>query len=237
MFTNRGLVEYVKKQVGNPYIYGTFGQLGNSKLLATKHEQYPSFVTTKRVEIVRANPNKYYGKPWHDCAGLIKGYLMQKNLTVAYNAKYDLSANAFYNRATRKGAIGSIPEIPGLGLWKNNHVGIYLGGGRCIQAKGFDYGVVESDLRGFTNWFEVPYVEYDSDAVAPTPAPVQSEIWIGQVVTNRDPLNIRPRPDFNNTPVGVLPKGSTARFDRIENGFAHLADGRGWCSTQYIKKV
>ena len=88
-YTGVGLVEYAKSNIGNPYIYGTFGQIGNSKILSQKAKDYPSYVTPKRVEIVKANPDKYYGKPWHDCSGLIKGYLMRKNLTVVYQAQYD----------------------------------------------------------------------------------------------------------------------------------------------------
>lgn len=238
-YTGVGLVEYAKSNIGNPYIYGTFGQIGNSKILSQKAKDYPSYVTPKRVEIVKANPDKYYGKPWHDCSGLIKGYLMRKNLTVVYQAQYDLNANMFYNRSTRKGDISSIPEIVGLGLWRNNHIGVYIGGGRCIQAKGFDYGVIESDLSGFTNWCELPFIEYNSDAVSPTPVPVpSSDIWNGFINTVKDPLNIRASSDPSSLVLGIVPKGSTQRFkgDPV-NGMAKLADRSGWCSMRYIKRV
>ena len=174
-YSGVGLVEYAKSNIGNPYIYGTFGQIGNSKLLSAKHSQYPNYVTAKRVEIVKANPDKYFRKPWHDCSGLVKGYLMRKNLTVVYNSKYDLSANGFINAAKEKGTIGTIPEIVGLGLWRNNHLGVYIGGGRCVQAKGFDYGVIESDLSGFTHWCKLPFIEYGAEV--PPPVPSEEDVW------------------------------------------------------------
>lgn len=236
-FTNIGLVEYCKAQVGNPYIYGTFGQLGNAKLLSSKHSQYPNYVTAKRVEIVKANPSKYFDKPWHDCSGLIKGYLMRKGLSVVYCPNYDLSADSFYNKSTRKGDISSIPEIPGLGLWRKGHFGVYIGGGRCIQAKGFDYGVIESDLSGFTNWCEIPFINYDAVAdPVQTPKPTYDPYqWQGFINTVHLPLNIRATSDPSSTVIGCVPKHSTQLFTGSpKNGMAKLANRDGWCSMLYI---
>ena len=39
--TNTGLVAYAKAQVGNPYWYGTFGQVATEALLKSKMAQYP----------------------------------------------------------------------------------------------------------------------------------------------------------------------------------------------------
>jgi len=58
---------------------------------------------------------------------------------------------------------GDINEIPKdklcLVFRKGNkgemvHIGVYLGNGKVIEAKGADYGVVETDLEGstWTNW-------------------------------------------------------------------------------------
>lgn len=241
-FNNRGLVDYARANIGNPYIYGTYGTLGNEKLLATKHQQYPNYVTDNRVRIIKANPEKYFNKPWHDCAGLIKGYLMKKGITVVYQSRYDLSANAFYSKSARFGEICTIPEVPGLGLWKNNHVGIYIGGGRCIQAKGFDYGVIESDLSGFEKWFEIPFIDYNDEAASQDPEPVQGlpatdGRWIARVKTANDSLNIRALPSGSSRIVGTLPKHSLQVFTgEPENGFSKLADGRGWASMTYLEK-
>lgn len=40
--TNKGLVEYCKAQLGNPYWYGCFGQTSSRQLYATKKKQYPN---------------------------------------------------------------------------------------------------------------------------------------------------------------------------------------------------
>lgn len=44
--TNTGLVAYAKANIGNPYWYGTFGQVGTQTLLDSKRKQYPSFYTS-----------------------------------------------------------------------------------------------------------------------------------------------------------------------------------------------
>lgn len=233
-FTGVGLAEYAKSMIGYPYIFGTFGQLGNAKLLATKHSQYPRYVTDNRVAIVKANPTKYFDKPWHDCSGLVKGYLMRKGLTVVYSSKYDLSADDFYNRATKKGSISTIPEVVGLGLWRKGHFGVYIGNGRCVQAKGFDYGVIESDLTGFTNWCEIPYIEYEPSAVT-TPIQLPTPSWEGFINTVHLPLNIRATSDPSSTVIGCVPKHSTQLFTgEPVNGMAKLAERSGWCSMLYI---
>ena len=68
--TNTGLVAYAKAQVGNPYWYGTFGQVATEALLKSKMAQYPGQFEGSRPATARA---KHIGKRVHDCCGLIKG--------------------------------------------------------------------------------------------------------------------------------------------------------------------
>ena len=62
--------------------------------------------------------------------------------------------------ATESGPIEELPEIPGLGVWRNGHVGIYIGNGFVIQAMGTKYGVVKTSVQGFTYWFKIPGITY-----------------------------------------------------------------------------
>ena len=39
--TNYGLVAYAKAQLGLPYWYGTFGQIGTEALYTSKKKQWP----------------------------------------------------------------------------------------------------------------------------------------------------------------------------------------------------
>ena len=65
--TNTGLVAYAKANIGNPYWYGTFGQVGTQALLDSKRRQYPSFYTNSMY----AKCKKDIGNRVHDFFGVI----------------------------------------------------------------------------------------------------------------------------------------------------------------------
>ena len=47
-----------------------------------------------------------------------------------------------------------------------HHIGVYVGGGKCIEAKGTYYGVVTSDISHWDEWGEIKGVDYtDADKV------------------------------------------------------------------------
>lgn len=165
--TNTGLVAYAKAQLGKPYWYGTFGQEGTAALLTSKARQYPSMYTAARL----ANCRRQYGVKVHDCVGLIKGYLWcdsPEDETPKYNAAQDKSANGMYNACKERGKIATMPDIIGLLVFMEGHVGVYIGGGYVIEARGFSSGVVKTKLagRGWTKWGKCPYITYTSAAAS-----------------------------------------------------------------------
>lgn len=162
MLTNIGLLEFISEYTpdNSAYWYGTIAGV-NKATIATynaKKKQYPSHYTSDRDHRYLADiANK---KKITDCSGLIKGYLMQGK----YNAKYDLNDTGLLNRSSKSGSIETIPEIPGLGLWRSGHVAVYLGGGKYKEASGFSTGIrIRSNMRSFTKWFYIPYIKYETD--------------------------------------------------------------------------
>jgi hypothetical protein len=170
------LIEYVKAQKGKPYWFGTFGQTGSAALYQSKKKQYPSQYTASDF------PSQY-GKKVHDCSGLIKGALWCSTVDGApsYKASEDYSANKFYTMASAKGPITSIPDIAGLLVFKGtdkqkSHIGVYIGNGRVIEAKGHKYGVVESALSsGWKYWGKCNLFSYTNNA-ATAPAPAHAPV-------------------------------------------------------------
>jgi hypothetical protein len=166
--TNTGLVEYAKKMLGLPYWYGTFGQIGTEALYKSKKNQYPSYY-------VRSNYTQgwehQYGQRVHDCVGLIKGYLWSDTPTSKpkYNSAQDVSANGMLNKCKEKGAIGTIPELPGVLVFYPGHVGVYEGNGNVIEAMGHSHGVVRTKLkdRPWKNWGKCPWIDYSEPAKKP----------------------------------------------------------------------
>lgn len=164
--TNTGLVNYAKAQLGKPYWYGCFGNTATASLLTAKKNQYPGFYTASRV----AERQKQYGQRVHDCVGLIKGFLWSDNPTATpkYNSAQDVSANGMLAKCKEQGKISTLPEIPGILVFMDGHVGVYIGDGKvieCTVAKiGGKTGVITTTLaqRKWTSWGKCPYITYET---------------------------------------------------------------------------
>ena len=136
-----------------------------------------------------------------DCIGLIKGFVwtnggenvlesigkpeqLFKNVYCSHGMP-DKSANGMYNYAKSigldNGDISTIPEIPGLGLHKDGHAGVYIGNGLVVEERGGTYGCVISKLneRPWLHWYKIPVIDY-GDGAAVTPAkPSETTIKLG----------------------------------------------------------
>lgn len=163
--TNIGLLENTIKcyKNSNYYIYGTFGQKLTLALVNSKIKQYPKFYRTQaRINNARNAVGRY--KYAYDCVGLIKCYLFGGFGNVKYNSKYDLSANGMYNKCTQKGKIKDIPNIKGLLVWMDGHIGVYDGNKYTYECtvSGGSFKIIKTvaKTRGWTNWGKCKYIEY-----------------------------------------------------------------------------
>ena len=158
------------EKAGWGYVWGTYGPILTRSLFEMKLEQYPEDVGGYEEYI----SDNYIGKRTADCVGLIKGYSwydpQTESFGYAVNGMPDLSANQIYEYATEKGSIDTIPEIPGLLVWMDGHVGIYIGNGEVIEAMGTYYGVVRTQLsrRGWQAWAKISYITYIEESEEPT---------------------------------------------------------------------
>lgn len=163
MLTNLGLVEHCEKALKEKwgYVYGTYGNMLSEPSLIARMNQYPTHIK-QHESFIRKN---WLGKRTADCVGLIKSYLWWKNNDATYTPKTDKSANGMFEAATEKGPIDTIPEIIGLCVRKDGHIGVYIGNGQVIESKGTKYGVVQTPLHGvgansWTHWLKCPSIEY-----------------------------------------------------------------------------
>lgn len=160
--TATGLIRYAQAQLGRPYWWGTSGQISTETLLNGLKKLYPDTY----AKPMYANAPQQLGQKVHDCMGLIEGYFWSDNADAP--AKYnsngftDTTADRLLASATDKGAISTIPEIPGISVHMKGHVGIYEGKGNVIEARGHQYGVVRTRLkdRPWTHWARIPQLEY-----------------------------------------------------------------------------
>lgn len=157
--TNKGLVAYATAQLGRPYWYGTFGQTATPALLAAKRKQYPRYYTAQDFQ-------SQYGRRVHDCVGIIKGYMWSegtdgKPVYLANNFP-DVSANGLLSICVERGDIKTIPEVVGVCVFMSGHVGVYIGDGYVVEARGHAYGVVKTRLaaRQWRQWGKIPVLQY-----------------------------------------------------------------------------
>lgn len=166
MLTNTGLVEHVKMALSEKwgYVWGTFGNVLTPNIFKEKIRQYPDGVG-KYTDFIMAN---WVNKRTADCVGLIKSYMWWKNNQAVYNASTDVTANSMFINATEKGELKTLQEIPGLCLWMDGHIGVYIGNGQVVEARGTMYGVIQSPLKGkgssaWTHWLKCPYISYNCE--------------------------------------------------------------------------
>lgn len=161
---NLDLVKWAKhaQENGWGYVWGSHGNLLDKTELERLESVFGTHVTDYD-DFIRHN---WLGKRTADCVGLIKGYgwydTESGKITVGSNGMQDVTADGMFSAATEKGTIDTIPEIPGLAVWHEGHIGIYIGGGEVIEAMGTQYGIVKTQLKNgrWTHWLKVSYIKY-----------------------------------------------------------------------------
>ena len=194
-----GLVKWAEEAYkdGWVYWYGTCGYACTESLLTRKAKQYPDHYGDSRMAKYRKHIAA--GKVASDCIGLFKSYAWDEDgdndtreSDYGSNDQPDHGAKTTLNKCKVKGAISTMPEIPGLAVWTKTggHIGVYVGGGYVVEARGFGYNppVQRNKLssRAFTTWGLYPFAEYTPEQVAlaeaaangsktPVEAPVQKD--------------------------------------------------------------
>ena len=65
------------------------------------------------------------------------------------------------------GTIDTLPDIVGLAVRFDGHVGYTVGGGYAVEWRGFAYGCVKTKIkgRGWTHWYKLPFIDYNDGCV------------------------------------------------------------------------
>jgi hypothetical protein len=156
------------------YIWGTSGVLWTQA-----RQQQLNQTTDSDREMGRKYGAKWIGHYVADCSGLFRWAFKQLGSDIAHgsNSIYDRYCSSHGKMNNGKRTDGGELKI-GMALFtgtdKNrNHIGLYVGNGKIIEAKGTIAGVIESDIadKRWTWWGELKDVLYEGADPEPAPAP------------------------------------------------------------------
>ena len=179
VFTGKELAAYCEEMYEHKdhwaYWYGTYGKKCTKSTYESKKKQYPDHYGSDRTSGYMKDIEEK--RRCADCVGMIKSFFWTGNQydtdpKYATNGCPDKSANGMYKLCKKNGPIKSIPDIPGIVVWKSGHIGVYVGNGYTVEMKGFAYDCVRNKVtKGpWTNWGMLPdtMIKYDDE---PTPVP------------------------------------------------------------------
>lgn len=149
MKTNKGLIDFAASKIGTPYVYGMKGAVMTRSKYNWLKKTYGSLVWDSDVKKV--------GKVCTDCSGLISWYTGKEK-----------SSSMFKAEAKVVHPISTIENAPvGAAVWRKGHIGIYVGKGYAIEARGSAYGVVKTKIakRDWTHWFLLNDITYEAATV------------------------------------------------------------------------
>lgn len=138
--TVAGLIQHCKDKLGTPYVYGAKGEVLTQTILDRLARENPGTYTST----YKAKAARYIGQRCTDCSGLISWY------TGVLRGSYN-----YHDTAVERVDIDHLNEsMTGWALWKPGHIGVYIGDGYCIEAKGINYGTIKSRVSS-TPWQKV----------------------------------------------------------------------------------
>jgi len=239
--TSQGLVTHAHALIGSPYLWGTVGRVVTKSSLKSLFAQYPDYYNQENRK-ARALANDI-GKIGVDCCGLIKSYMFTsapgKPVTRVSNKmyqNYDKNVGELIKHCNARDPIATIPEIPGLLVFQGtHHVGIYIGKGKVIEAKGFNYGVQETLLKDepWDQWGELSWIQYNN--VKPQhKAILKTEFkpYIVYVTPKLAFIYIRQAPNgLNFKPAKTVKRNIPIKIYEVQSDIKHRKWGRcsgGW---------
>lgn len=186
-----------------------------------------------------------------DCSGAFY-YWYRRNGSYMYHG----SNTMWRDYTTVKGKIGEIELIPGMAVWRRkdwtladfgnkyyndkvgnyHHVGLYIGNGKCIDAKGTKYGIVESDISKWDYAGRLKNTDYDTEVII---MPEEEARQFGIVATQKTGLNLRQSPTTKSSILSEIPKGTKIPIYEESDGWMKTVySGKtGWVSADYINRV
>ena len=175
----RDLCRYGLDAVGGGYVFGSSGQISTLAFRQSCAAANPS-----QKENILGLAAKWDGRRVWDCSGIFRGAWR-----TLWQYRSGGATTIFNTWCTVKGVIGSMPDLPGVAVFRDKngvkeHCGLYVGGGMVVDARGTAQGVLHGTLAsyraGWTHWALLDEVDYENSTT--TPDEIHA-LWSGYVRT------------------------------------------------------
>lgn len=164
------------QRIGCPYVYGGTGKVCSPSYREARMAQYPAYAAKIEKNCPRLSgsastctncrwydPETGKGKLCYDCAQLARACMAAAGIPLVSGANSQWGKTNF----SEIGTINAIPKDMVCLVFRDDggkmgHVGVYIGDGTVVHARGHDYGVVRQSLSDteFTH-YGVPCGLYD----------------------------------------------------------------------------
>lgn len=173
---------------------------------------------------------KWVGKRVADCSGLFVWAYKQLGASIYHGS------NTIYNKYTvadRRGKVTDMTQIrPGTAVFQlsngnRHHIGLYVGNGVVVEAKGTYYGVVESTVDKWAEWGELSDVDYSavSYEAYTAPLPTLRKGSKGENVSHLQELLNVAYPDNQIKVDGIFGSGTLAAVKAFQKDNGLTVDG------------
>lgn len=241
------------------YWYGTYGNECTQSRYEAKAKQYPKHYTSARKSGYMKDISGK--KTCSDCVGLIKSFFW-KGGDIGATPKYasngcpDKSADGMFALCKESGPIATMPDIPGLVVWKPGHIGVHIGGRKTVEMKGFSYDCVMANVNDgpWTKWGKLPesmlaYISEPADGpidAADPNEPDAPDVGSGEKIvvirSSGGKVNLRIGNGTSFAKVGQVAMGAKLPYVAMaDNGWNAVVYGKqvAWVSGNYsdVKEV
>ena len=206
------------------YIWGTSGQVW------TQRDQ-----NNASREMTVKYGSKWIGRTVADCSGLFRWTYRQLGTDCAHG-----SNSIYKNYCTLKGTLKAGKRTdgqelkPGTAVFtgdaqEHGHIGLYIGDGWVIEAKGTQYGVVKSKVTEsrWTYWGELTAVDYKATGPAE-----------GYAIVTGKRVALRQEPSTRATIITRINTGQSVKIEEAPDEWEYVSyNGRkGWMMKEFLKK-
>jgi len=231
-----------KPLAGCGYVYGATAHPCEPDYRADRAKQYPSYKATIERNCQRTNKLKkgscsgcqYSGKLLFDCAQLTKYILRLLGISIPSGATSQWNSDCW----SEKGDIAQAPDVPGVLLFRREgdgmgHVGLTIGGGLVIEAKGHDFGVLITEVCAgtWTHYAKHKGLDYQEEVILMDSATV--------VAVSGKSVNMRKSASSAGNILKKVPVGTTVMVLAWGETWSQVmyAGTTGYMMTSYLEKA